>query len=523
MEGLNETTDHLSSTEEEIDLCGAYNLVRVHEEDEWKTAFRSRYGHYEYTVMPFGLCNAPATFQHFLNNIFRDYLDVYMIVYLDDILVFLLHWRNIGHICTRPITSIRSRGGCLRNSYRSDHVTSQLLVMYQQLQQFIFFYQIPILFFHVSLVKQYQWDTHNQKDTEPSAPALVDGNQHENSMPLPKYVPSTSITLVIRALRVPEGSIWGGGPVSLVFTREASDIPSLTISGKIRASITFLLFFTSLILNGSFLVKQCRSQKRKNGKKQSRMTVLLKNLILANLLETLVIMPLDGAWNLTVQWHAGNILCKVLSFFKLFSMYAAAFNVVVLSLDRCIAVTMPLMMKRNSSFGKYMLGLVWILSVLFAAPQLFIFRVISIEDTASVEGSFSQCVTHGSFPTWWQQTVYNLFTFGCLFIIPLLLMLVCNTIIILTMTQVLHRDRKKLQLNRTKNNIPQARLKTLRMTVAFASLFIVCWTPYYVLGIWYWFEPEMMSKVSDPVNHFFYLFGLLNPCLDPLIYSYFSM
>ena len=71
-----------------LDLRGAYNLVRIRDGDEWKTAFRTRFGHFEYLVMPFGLCNAPATFQHFVNDIFRDYLDLFVIVYLDDILIF---------------------------------------------------------------------------------------------------------------------------------------------------------------------------------------------------------------------------------------------------------------------------------------------------------------------------------------------------------------------------------------------------------------------------------------------------
>ncbi|XP_031758562.1 uncharacterized protein LOC108647661 [Xenopus tropicalis] len=71
-----------------LDLKGAYNLIRVREGDEWKTAFRTRYGHYEYLVMPFGLCNAPATFQHFINDIFCDILDVFVVAYLDDILVY---------------------------------------------------------------------------------------------------------------------------------------------------------------------------------------------------------------------------------------------------------------------------------------------------------------------------------------------------------------------------------------------------------------------------------------------------
>ena len=71
-----------------LDLRGAYNLVRIKEGDEWKTAFRTRYGHFETLVMPFGLTNAPATFQSFMNDIFRDLLDDFLIIYLDDILIF---------------------------------------------------------------------------------------------------------------------------------------------------------------------------------------------------------------------------------------------------------------------------------------------------------------------------------------------------------------------------------------------------------------------------------------------------
>ncbi|MBW0521019.1 hypothetical protein O181_060734 [Austropuccinia psidii MF-1] len=71
-----------------IDLHGAYNLLRIKEGDENSTAFRTRYGSYEYLVMPSGLTNSPASFQSLVNDIFADFLDIFVIVYLDDFMVF---------------------------------------------------------------------------------------------------------------------------------------------------------------------------------------------------------------------------------------------------------------------------------------------------------------------------------------------------------------------------------------------------------------------------------------------------
>jgi hypothetical protein len=71
-----------------IDLRHAYHLVQITKGEEWKTAFQTRYGSFEWTVMLFGLTNTPAVFKRFMNNVFADLLDVSVIVYLDDILIF---------------------------------------------------------------------------------------------------------------------------------------------------------------------------------------------------------------------------------------------------------------------------------------------------------------------------------------------------------------------------------------------------------------------------------------------------
>ena len=62
--------------------------MRIRKGDEWKTAFKTRYGHFEYQVMPFGLSNALASFQSYINKILAEKLDVFVIVYLDDILIY---------------------------------------------------------------------------------------------------------------------------------------------------------------------------------------------------------------------------------------------------------------------------------------------------------------------------------------------------------------------------------------------------------------------------------------------------
>lgn len=82
----------------------------------------------------------------------------------------------------------------------------------------------------------------------------------------------------------------------------------------------------------------------------------------------------------------------------------------------------------------------------------------------------------------------------------------------------------EVHLRRSKNNIPKARMRTLKMSIVIVSSFIVCWTPYYLLGVWYWFFPEdLEGKVSHSLTHILFIFGLVNACLDPVIYGLFTI
>lgn len=87
---IEEATDRLTGADwfTKIDLRDAFYSIRMAEGEEWKTAFRSRYGLYEFMVMPMGLTNAPATMQQMINDVLRDLLDITVLAYVDDILVF---------------------------------------------------------------------------------------------------------------------------------------------------------------------------------------------------------------------------------------------------------------------------------------------------------------------------------------------------------------------------------------------------------------------------------------------------
>lgn len=82
-----------------LDLRSAYNLVRIREGDEWKTAFSTTTGHYQYRVMPYGLAGAPSVFQCLINDVLREMLGRYLIAYIDDILIYSKSYQEyVSHV-----------------------------------------------------------------------------------------------------------------------------------------------------------------------------------------------------------------------------------------------------------------------------------------------------------------------------------------------------------------------------------------------------------------------------------------
>ncbi|NWT48414.1 GNRR2 protein, partial [Chroicocephalus maculipennis] len=297
-------------------------------------------------------------------------------------------------------------------------------------------------------------------------------------------------------------------------------LPTFSTAAKVRVAVTCLLFLSSVCCNGAVLWSAARASQRR----PPRIRILMANLAAADLLVTLVVMPLDAAWNVTVQWYGGDVACRGLMFLKLAAMYASAFITVVIALDRHAAIVNPLVLGCAERRNKAMLCTAWGLSALLALPQAFVFRTVS----RSRPRRFVQCATVGSFGAHWQETLYNMFTFACLFLLPLLVMVLCYGRILAAISGRMKDPRassREIQLRRSYDNIPRARMRTLKMSIVIVLTFIVCWTPYYLLGLWYWFSPEMLTreKVPPSLSHILFLFGLFNTCLDPLVYGLFTV
>ncbi|KAJ8252117.1 hypothetical protein COCON_G00214290 [Conger conger] len=143
------------------------------------------------------------------------------------------------------------------------------------------------------------------------------------------------------------------------------ELPTFSTAAKVRVVITLVLCVVSAVCNLAVLWAASTSHKRR-----SHVRILIINLTLADLLVTFVVMPLDAVWNVTVQWLAGDLACRLLMFLKLLAMYSGAFVTVVISLDRQSAILDPLAINEAKKKNKVMLAVAWAMSAFLSVPQV---------------------------------------------------------------------------------------------------------------------------------------------------------
>ncbi|ESP05621.1 hypothetical protein LOTGIDRAFT_103088 [Lottia gigantea] len=287
------------------------------------------------------------------------------------------------------------------------------------------------------------------------------------------------------------------------------------------------MFVIAFIGNVATLIQMYRMRHRK-----STINTLIVNLAIGDLFIVCFCFPVEGIWAATVQWYGGTAMCKIIKFIQVFSLYLSTYVTVAIGLDRCVAILDPMRRKSAPTRVRTMIMLAWFFSALFSIPQAIIFNV----RRGPFKEDFYQCVTMGSYPNAWQEEVYSIASFLLMFVIPLVIIGTAYGLIFSTIARKSKEFIKKNPTVRTtsyndiqrgpvrSNLLRKAKRKSLRMSIVIVVVFVMCWTPYYVIFICLTFLDweEINPRIYRLVLWLFFL-GMSNAVMNPLIYGAFQI
>ncbi|XP_059164079.1 cardioacceleratory peptide receptor-like [Physella acuta] len=297
--------------------------------------------------------------------------------------------------------------------------------------------------------------------------------------------------------------------------------------------LTFLYILFALIVLGNTLViiAICVTKSRR-----SRMHIFILNLAIADLSAGLVNVLTDIVWKNTIEWHAGSVGCKIVRYSQGVVTYGSTYALVALSLDRLNAIARPLSFSGDRLRIRLLIGLAWSFAFVFSVPMLIINKLTLVGDKW-------QCWIN--FPEQWVWQLYMTCICVVVFFIPAIIIAVCYIIIVVIIWRktTLSESSEKTtqfvqnggQLYVAANNarfrdcstssrgvIPRAKIKTIKMTLVIVTVFIICWSPYFVYDLLtvYGFVPHTQDTVA--LSTFIQSLAPLNSAANPIIYAGFN-
>ncbi|XP_041371296.1 gonadotropin-releasing hormone II receptor-like [Gigantopelta aegis] len=260
---------------------------------------------------------------------------------------------------------------------------------------------------------------------------------------------------------------------------------------------------------------------------RSRVNTFIMHLAIADLIVAFIMLPLETIWHVTVSWDAGDFMCRVMMFWRAFGFYLSSFILMTISLDRYYSIVHPLSIFDTPRRARIMLAIAWLMSIAASLPQSVIFHV----EHHPLYPWFTQCVTFNFFPSPLHELAYSLFNVIAVYVLPLV---VITTVYILILFKVF-RNAHRVKGDETPNLrsfqrsihgssaiIDKAKIRTLKMTLVIVGAFVVCWTPYFVMAAYWWFDKEAAKKINPKVQRGLFLFAVSNACIDPVVYGMFT-
>lgn len=172
-------------------------------------------------------------------------------------------------------------------------------------------------------------------------------------------------------------------------------VPTLNEMSIIKTTVLSVIFFVSLVGNTMTLRQMYKIRRRR-----STINLLILHLAVADLIVSFFCDVTEGVWASTIQWYAGDSMCKFIKFLQAFGLYLSTYIVVIISIDRCIAILDPMSRNKAPRRVKGMIIFAWLISALFSVPQV---------STTYVTASEYYSRLNRAFLSWWLN-IYFTFT-----------------------------------------------------------------------------------------------------------------
>ncbi|XP_057179503.1 arginine vasopressin receptor 1Ab isoform X2 [Triplophysa rosa] len=252
---------------------------------------------------------------------------------------------------------------------------------------------------------------------------------------------------------------------------------------KIEITVLSVTFLVAVIGNLSVLLAM-----RNTKKKSSRMHLFIKHLSLADLVVAFFQVLPQLCWEITFRFYGPDFLCRIVKHLQVLGMFASTYMMVMMTLDRYIAICHPLKTLQQPTKRAYiMIGSTWLCSLLLSTPQYFIFSLSEIQNGSGVY----DCWGHFIEP-WGIRAYITWITVG-IFLIPVVVLVICYGFICQTIWKNIKCKTKRGTPHNAKKGmigkasvssvtiISRAKLRTVKMTFVIVLAYIVCWAPFFIV------------------------------------------
>ncbi|XP_063301246.1 vasopressin V1a receptor [Pelobates fuscus] len=294
---------------------------------------------------------------------------------------------------------------------------------------------------------------------------------------------------------------------------------------KIEVAVLAIIFVAAVLGNCSVLMGLYKSKK-----KMSRMHLFIKHLSLADLVVAFFQVLPQLCWEVTYRFHGPDFLCRIVKHLQVFGMFASAYMLVVMTIDRYIAICHPLKTLQQPTKRSYvMITTSWLLSFFLSTAQYFIFSLQEVEVGSQVYDCWGDFVK-----PWGLRAYITWITIG-IFILPVIILVTCYGFICYNIWSNIKCKTKKEEREGRRSNgllstsvssvrtISRAKIRTVKMTFVIVTAYIICWAPYFAIQMWsVWDEHSEWIESENTAITVSALLGSLNSCCNPWIYMFFS-